>query len=88
MRQGIHNDHLMGFMKPLYHVTFLSSTEIVYQIKDHADFNEETMHVFDSPNNLASHLLSEFNSDVVHVFLSNADFMGAKEQVMSTLRKE
>ena len=46
------------------------------------------MHVFDSPNNLASHLLSKFNSDVVHVFLSNADFMGAKEQVMSTLRKE
>ena len=88
MRRGIHNDHLMGFMKPLNHVTFLSSTEIAYQIKDHADFNEETMHVFDSPNNLASHLLSEFNSDVVHVFLSNADFMGAKEQVMSTLRKE
>ena len=88
MRRGIHNDHLMGFMKPLNHVTFLSSTEIAYQIKDHADFNEETMHVFDSPNNLASHLLSKFNSDVVHVFLSNADFMGAKEQVMSTLRKE
>ena len=45
------------------------------------------MHVFDSPNNLASHLLSEFSSDVVHVFLSNGDFMGAKEQVMSVEKK-
>ena len=75
-------------MKPLKHVTFLSSSEIASKISSHTDFDDETMHVFDSPNNLASHLLSEFNSDVVHVFLSNADFMGAKEKVMSTLRKE
>tara|TARA_Y100000748_G_scaffold219373_1_gene184369 strand:- start:165 stop:1163 length:999 start_codon:yes stop_codon:yes gene_type:complete len=88
MRQGIHNDHLLGFMKSLKHVTFLSSTEIASQIRSHTDFDGETMHVFDSPNNLASHLLSEFNSDVVHVFLSNGDFMGTKEQVMSKLRKE
>ena len=88
MKQGIHNDHLLEFMKPLKHVTFLSSTEIASKIRSNADFNGETMHVFDSPNNLASHLLSEFNSDVVHVFLSNGDFMGAKEQVMSKLRKE
>ena len=87
MKQGIHNDHLLEFMKPLKHVTFLSSTEIASKIRSNADFNVETMHVFDSPNNLASHLLSEFNSDVVHVFLSNGDFMGAKEQVMSRLRK-
>ena len=87
MKQGIHNDHLLGFMKSLKHVTFLSSTDIVKQIKNHADFNDETMHAFDSPSNLVSHLLSAFNSDVVHVFLSNGDFMGAKEQVMSKLRK-
>ncbi|MBR78629.1 MAG: UDP-N-acetylmuramate:L-alanyl-gamma-D-glutamyl-meso-diaminopimelate ligase, partial [Woeseiaceae bacterium] len=86
MRRGIHNDHLLRFMKPLKHVTFLSSTEIVSKIRRHADFDDETMHVFDSPNNLASYLLSKFNSDVVHVFLSNGDFMGAKEQVMSKLR--
>ena len=88
MRRGIHNDHLLRFMKPLKHVTFLSSTEIVSKIRRHADFDDETMHVFDSPNNLASYLLSKFNSDVVHVFLSNGDFMGAKEQVMSKLRKK
>ena len=88
MKQGIHNDHLLGFMKSLKHVTFLSSTDIVNQIKNHADFNDETMHAFDSPSKLVSHLLSEFNSDVVHVFLSNGDFMGAKEQVMSKLRKK
>ena len=88
MKQGIHNDHLLGFMKSLKHVTFLSSTDIGNQIKNHADFNDETMHAFDSPSNLVSHLLSEFNSDVVHVFLSNGDFMGAKEQVMSKLRKK
>ena len=87
MKQGIHNDHLLEFMKPLKHVTFLSSTEIASKIRSNADFNSETMHVFDSPNNLASHLLSEFNSDAVHVFLSNGDFMGAKEQVISRLRK-
>ena len=58
------------------------------RIRSHIDFDVETMLVFDSPNNLASHLLSVFNSDVVHVFLSNGDFMGAKEQVMSRLRKE
>ena len=75
-------------MKPLKHVTFLSSTEIASKIRRHTDFDDETMHVFDSPNNLASYLLSEFNSDVVHVFLSNGDFMGAKEQVMSKLRKK
>ena len=88
MKQGIHNDHLLGFMKPLKHVTFLSSTDIVNQIKNHADFNDGTMHAFDSPSNLVSHLLSALNSDVVHVFLSNGDFMGAKEQVMSKLRKK
>ena len=88
MKQGIHNDHLLGFMKSLKHVTFLSSTDIVNQIKNHADFNDETMHAFDSPSNLVSHLLSALNSDVVHVFLSNGDFMGAKEQVMSKLRKK
>ena len=75
-------------MKPLKHVTFLSSSEIASKISSHPDFDDKTMLVFDSPNNLASHLLSEFNSDVVHVFLSNGDFMGAKEQVMSRLRKE
>ena len=88
MKQGIHNDHLLGFMKSLKHVTFLSSTDIVNQIKNHADFNDGTMHAFDSPSNLVSHLLSALNSDVVHVFLSNGDFMGAKEQVMSKLRKK
>ena len=89
MRRGIHNDHLLRFMKPLKHVTFLSSTtEIASKISSHTDFDDKAMHVFDSPNNLASHLLSEFSSDVVHVFLSNGDFMGAKEQVMSKLRKK
>ena len=88
MRQGIHNDHLLGYLKSLDHVTFLSSNAIASQIRSHIDFDVETMLVFDSPNNLASHLLSVFNSDVVHVFLSNGDFMGAKEQVMSRLRKE
>ena len=88
MRQGIHNDHLLRFMKPLKHVTFLSSSEIASKISSHPDFDDKTMHVFDSPNNLASYLLSKFNSDVVHVFLSNGDFMGAKEQVMSKLRKK
>jgi len=87
MRRGIHNDHLLRFMKPLKHVTFLSSSEIASKISSHTDFDDKAMHVFDSPNNLASHLLSEFSSDVVHVFLSNGDFMGAKEQVMSKLRK-
>tara|TARA_Y100000768_G_scaffold845_1_gene678 strand:- start:1281 stop:2525 length:1245 start_codon:yes stop_codon:yes gene_type:complete len=88
MRQGIHNDHLLGYLKSLDHVTFLSSNAIVSQIRSHTDFNNETMHVFDSPDDLTSHLFSMFNSDVVHVFLSNGDFMGAKEAVMSRLRKE
>jgi len=88
MRQGIHNDHLLGYLKSLDHVTFLSSNEIASQFRNHADFNDETMHVFDSPDDLTSHLFSMFNSDVVHVFLSNGDFMGAKETVMSRLRKE
>ena len=88
MRRGIHNDNLLRFMKPLKHVTFLSSPEIASKIRRHNDFDDETMHVFDSPNNLVSYLLSKFSSDVVHVFLSNGDFMGAKEQVMSKLRKK
>ena len=88
MRQGIHNDHLLGYLKSLDHVTFLSSNAIVSQIRSHTDFNNETMHVFDSPDDLTSHLFSMFNSDVVHVFLSNGDFMGAKEAVISRLRKE
>ncbi len=88
MRQGIHNDHLLGYLKSLDHVTFLSSNSIAAQLRSHADFNDEIMHVFDSPDDLTSHLFSMFNSDVVHVFLSNGDFMGAKETVMSRLRKE
>jgi len=44
------------------------------------------MHVFYEPTKLVSALLSVLHPETVYVFLSNGDFCGAKDQLISKLK--
>lgn len=86
MKSGIHNQKLLESLVNLEYVAFLSSEDAQSRLEEEKLFNKENMHVFYNPNKLVSALLAVLRPETVHVFLSNGDFCGAKDQLISKLK--
>ena len=86
MKSAIHNQKLLESLVNLEYVAFLSSEDAQSRLEEEKLFNKENMHVFYSPNKLVSALLAVLRPETVHVFLSNGDFCGAKDQLISKLK--
>jgi UDP-N-acetylmuramate-alanine ligase len=86
MKSGIHNQKLLESLINLEYVAFLSSEDCQSKLEEEKLFNKENMHVFYEPTKLVSALLSVLHPETVYVFLSNGDFCGAKDQLISKLK--
>jgi len=87
MKSGIHNHVLLESLIHLEYVAFLVPKDSQSKLEEEKLFNKENMHVFYDSTKLVSALLSVLRPETVHVFLSNGDFYGAKDQLISKLKK-
>ena len=87
MKSGVYNKRLLQELSDLNldFINFLSNKEIGKEIKESTLFVNRLMRVFHDPDELALSLDSKLSEGSVHVFLSNGDFLGAKEKLLTYL---
>jgi UDP-N-acetylmuramate: L-alanyl-gamma-D-glutamyl-meso-diaminopimelate ligase len=87
MKSGVHNQRLLQELSDLNldFINFLSNKEVGKKIEENILFVNKLMRVFHDPDELALSIDSKLSKGSVHVFLSNGDFLGAKEKLLTYL---
>ena len=87
MKSGVHNQRLLQELSDLNldFINFLSNKEVGKKIEGSTLFVNKLMRVFHDSDELALSIDSKLFEGSVHVFLSNGDFLGAKEKLLTYL---